>query len=948
MIARPGLLLAALCISGCVRQESLDPPDFPAAKSTVLVFEHPDEQTMIWTLDRGPRDLPAITAAEGLRVRAIFWDKALFELELIEQKIPTSTDAASSRAIPKLENEQIFETNITAVGATPWMRSLDESVHALRIPLPEAGSCAEATKGDGCRNPDQTGEEVCTLVCPLDQVASPARPAEVIAPARFDPLACPGDQWLDGAWQPSELSAGGERFSYCVPPSPRARLTCPSEQVQLPGTDVCTTIGPACSGEFTAKSLPGRVFYVKPNGSGDGSSPANATNTIRLALTNADDGDTIAVAQGTYAETLVIDKAVRIVGACSGQTTIRSNAATVSLAADATLEDLTVIGMPAVNAGRQGPVEARLEAVVLQSLSPGAFSPSLIVERGAFVRGSTIAFSGSERSIEVSGGALELHTVLADVASVAILEGPTATATISRLSARGAFATSDTLRVLDGAQLVLKHAELVDFMHDGIAVAGEGSVARLEHVALRAGAGDSSSDQGIAVRDGGRVIGEVVSIHNARAGGLLVEGSGSTARLRDSILSGNGEPGRQGAAIAAGGSVELSRVTFDRNLGPGLRLCGGAFEPCAQGIVEACGMDDVCAQARLFEVIVAGGATPSPGEQDYAALIAPGTELIGERVVFAENYNGGLFLDAASDATIEDAFLFAHSQDARSQAIKVFDAAALTVKRSVVAGSLQNPGLSLRGTGSRAVLEHVRFANNHGSEDRVSCGDVNVRVAEGGQMIGAHLDFTGGGIAAADELTEVAISDVTVRAGSGQPGAPLCVREGALGRVDRLDAVGTLGIRAIAGRLILNDVGLASVERGLILDPYGNEEAPSTLIASRVRIGGVKPGSNERPALVEIGSGCEAELDDLSTHGGDTAVRNRGLLDLHNFELISNDVGIENIMMAPISISDGRLLEYQCGIIIDIPEAERRTLYTRMIYDEKNLENAVVSRCNFR
>lgn len=902
---------------------------------------------MIWTLDRGPRDLPAITAAEGLRVRAIFWDKPLFELELRELKIPTSTDAASSRAIPKLENEQIFETNITAVGATPWMRSLDESVHQLRIPLPEADSCAENTGGEGCRDPDGSGEEVCTKPCPLRQVASPFRPADVAPPESFDVVTCPGDQWLDGAWHSSVLNAGEGMFAYCAPPVPRDRLTCPSEQVQLPGTDICTTIGPACNGEFTSKTLSGRVFYVKPNGVGDGSSPANATSTIRLAITNADDGDTISVAQGTYAETLVIDKAVRIVGACAGQTTIRSGSAAVSFAADATLEDLTVIGMPAVSAGRQGPVDVSLEAVVLRSPSPGAFTPSLVVERDAVVRGSTIAFSGSERSIEVSGGALDLNTVIADVASVAIIEGPTATATITRLSARGSFATSDTVRVLDGAKLVLKRAELADFLHDGIAVAGAGSVARLEHVVLRASPGDAPSGWGAVVRDGGRLIGETVSIENAHAGGLLVEGAGSTALVRGSMFNANGTPGRQGAAIASGGALELERVTFYRNLGPGIRLCGGAIEPCESGVVERCEASNECARARLFEVIVAGGSTPSPGEQDYGASIGPGTELSGRRVVFAESFSGGLFLEAAGLASLEDAHVFGHPQAQRSQAIKVSDAE-LSLKRSIVAGSLERPGLSLEGTGSRATLEHVRFADNHGGEDRVSCGDVNVRVAGGGQLTGDHVDFTGGGVAAIDELTQIALSDVNVRAGSGQIGAPLCVREGAVGQAERLYAVGTLGIRAVAASLILDDVELASVERGIILDPYGDEITPSTLIAHRLRIGGVSPAVGEHPALIDIGLDCQAELEEVTVNGGETAVRNRGLTSLKNFELRTHVVSIENLQKAPLTLEDGRLFDYQCGIVADVTAEELRALFTRMIYDGDNLEKAVVSRCDIR
>ncbi len=111
-----------------------------------------------------------------------------------------------------------------------------------------------------------------------------------------------------------------EGVDYCDP-YPRGVLDCDGDTMQLPGSDRCEPVGAACpSGDFPA-SLPvdRPVVYVHAGSSGDGTR-SRPFGTIAQAVATAPEGATIAIAKGSYVETIVLDRSLDLAGACAAET----------------------------------------------------------------------------------------------------------------------------------------------------------------------------------------------------------------------------------------------------------------------------------------------------------------------------------------------------------------------------------------------------------------------------------------------------------------------------------------------------------------------------------------------------------------------------------------------------------------------------------------------------
>jgi len=120
--------------------------------------------------------------------------------------------------------------------------------------------------------------------------------------------------------------------------------TCGASELALPGDATCAPIGD-CGWSAPSSAL--RVDAAASEG-GDGST-ARPFRTIAAALAAAKDGDTLALAEGTYVEDVSIDRRVTLHGVCPEKTLIRGvssadGAAAILVRADATIAGLAITG----------------------------------------------------------------------------------------------------------------------------------------------------------------------------------------------------------------------------------------------------------------------------------------------------------------------------------------------------------------------------------------------------------------------------------------------------------------------------------------------------------------------------------------------------------------------------------------------------------------------------
>jgi hypothetical protein len=173
----------------------------------------------------------------------------------------------------------------------------------------------------------------------------PARVAE--SDAGLTEWTCePGELELeDGRCLPAGVDACGAGFVPADDGCAAATLACAPGSMALPGQTRCQPVAGCGAGTWGDIPIEDDAQYVDASfvGTSDGSATSPWTS-VQAAVDAAADGAMVAIAAGTYAEKVTVDKPVRIWGRCPALVTITAGESALSVRASATeVHDLAVV-----------------------------------------------------------------------------------------------------------------------------------------------------------------------------------------------------------------------------------------------------------------------------------------------------------------------------------------------------------------------------------------------------------------------------------------------------------------------------------------------------------------------------------------------------------------------------------------------------------------------------
>jgi len=448
-----------------------------------------------------------------------------------------------------------------------------------------------------------------SIGCGSDEAETPGACSGAACATKFDD--CPEDAVavLGGGCSKVGVRADqcADGFTHenggCAPKLPSS--ACPKGALALLGETECHEVAPC--GELPSDA----TLYVDGayvGGSSDGSR-ARPYTTIAPAIVAASSGATIAINDGTYNESLVIAKAITLVGRCPAKVVIRGATRTIAVRSGATIRALSVTGSgQGIAIDGEG---ARVEKVWIHDTAGSAiatFAPAndVIVEAsliegsrnaGVYVEGSSvtvrrsviraiktasdgrggsgvqaqIARDGSPSHVTISGSIVEAAQTAAVLSygSNVTIEGSLLRDVPGRADTGGCVLGQKGSAAPRPSELIVRSSVLSGCGSVGVAIAGgtllfEGSVVRdvrPEPTEQRLGIGiDGSLGATLTVRD--------ALIERALLMGIFAGGSNATIErsiVRD--VAGQTSNGANGAGIAVVREIDAEPVaTIDKTL----------------------------------------------------------------------------------------------------------------------------------------------------------------------------------------------------------------------------------------------------------------------------------------------------------------------------------------------------------------------------------------------
>lgn len=360
--------------------------------------------------------------------------------------------------------------------------------------------------------------------------------------------------------------------------------------------------------------------------------------SLRVALRQAEPGARILVLPGTYRESVLLDKAVTLVGEGDPADTVIEgiHGPAVRASAEVGLERLTL----RVAEGDAPALEVLSARCVLQDCAlAGAESPAAHVAAGAFARFTRCRLEAvGERVVRVDGELAFEETRIHGGNRAALHLGPGARATLQG----GLFEDGPGVGLLleAGAQASMEGVMVSGRMLGGVELESE---ARLE---ARRCHFLESRFTGVLALERGAVLMEGCTC-SGHAGAGLHLAAGSSVQARECAFRGNGG---FGVSVQAQGLATLEACELSDNGSAGLLIQTGAtaqLRTCR--ILDGRGAGVVCeAHGRgvLEGCEIAGNARTG-------ASVSPGGSLLLVRCVIRDGQDTGLLLFQDAEATLE-------------------------------------------------------------------------------------------------------------------------------------------------------------------------------------------------------------------------------------------------------------------------------------------------------
>lgn len=609
------------------------------------------------------------------------------------------------------------------------------------------------------------------------RVAAPARPA----PRR---VACP-EGWRE------VVTSSGERA--CDPYPERGPVPCGPGEAHLPGTPGCAPLGPCAAGEW-ADDLPATgVVYVRAGAVGGDGSRAAPFGALSEALAAVRPGGVIALGRGLHEGELVVrGDGVRVIGACSALTSVRTAAPE----------------SPTLGAVGRG--------VVFQGLTVRGPGTGLLALYGAAVTARDLVIDG------------------ATLTGIAVGEGARVEAErVVVRDVRRASSGASALYADSGGSLVVRRAVIERSAVDGLTAQEAGTRVELYDVALR-----EQAERGASIERGAVAHFERVVVDGASEAGIFCGGAGGSATLVDTRVGGvrRGGPG----SVARGVMIDhAARFEADR-------LHVHDVAQVAVSITR----DGTTAALRdlLVERVDASGGV------GRGLNVEMGADVVVERAAFAGMaqvaiFSGGLGASLrAADLVVRDAVA-----DAEGHGIGIYarGGGQVAVTRAEIT-DVVGVGVAAAEAGTVLRVEDVtvRDVASRPTDGRLG-GGAQIRL--GAALVGARLRVERtreAAIGALEAGSRVELEDLVVRdtgeracatttcAGRGA-GIGLGVWEGSAWRLTRFDVQGS----ALCGLQIAAGVASVALDDGLVAGhPIGvNVQAPDLpfdAVFGRVRFSG--------------------------------------------------------------------------------------------------------------
>jgi hypothetical protein len=529
---------------------------------------------------------------------------------------------------------------------------------------------------------------------------------------------------------------------------------CAGATREVLGQSSCSDIG-TCS----ASPAPGATYFVNAAFSA-GQLDATHVLTLAEALARAPAAATIAVAPGTYRESVQTTKSVTIIGACAkdvvfdGEDTAGRSFLLASGASDVTLQGLTITRYTKAVRAAQG-VNVELKDVLLADNATNAVtvdgSATRLALRGSAVRGTRNSGAIVEALSANTAGALEITDSAIvgnqDFAVFARNTPVTMRGTVvldTRRSASGANGTGVVLRggasstiercalvgnvsqgIFVSAPLRMSQSVVSDTSADGTGQYGAGIVAdtvsvTLSDVTLARNTGAGLSCELRSQVDAERIV---VTDTRARLGELgvgVTAVSGATVTVRSSVILGSLESGVRASAQGSRAIVQDSVIRDtqggrDGLAGEGvLAYEGGSVEvrgSFISGSREA-GLTSAEAGSTLSieDSVVWSTSSNGKGQGGFGARATRGATLNVARSLFRDNRDiGVLFAEGASGSLrgVDIAGTRPSAKGtARGRGLEVNGGSKLEVEGLSVFDNMQ-VGIAVTGVDSAAELRQV-------------------------------------------------------------------------------------------------------------------------------------------------------------------------------------------------------------------------------------------------